>query len=107
MNEYPECEKMAAIREKSQAIGEFLEWLNSGEADGSRFERPVFLGAYRIVTETSRGELEEDEYYVSDVCIDPFPYTTEALLAKFFNVDLNKVEKERQAMLAELREKQA
>lgn len=102
-NEYPECEKMAAIQEKSQAIGEFLEWLHTGEADESGFERPVFLGAYRIVTENSRGELDEDEYYVSESYVDAFRYITEKLLAKFFDIDLNKVEEERRTMLAKLR----
>ncbi len=26
-NQYPECEKMMAVKDKSQVIGEFLEWL--------------------------------------------------------------------------------
>jgi hypothetical protein len=103
---YPECEKMAAIQPKSQAIGAFLEWLGSGEADKSGFERPIFLAAYRIVTETSRGELEEDEYYVSDHHIDPIPYTMENMLARFFGIDLEKVEREKRAMLEKIRTKQ-
>jgi hypothetical protein len=28
--QYPECDKMQAVKEKSQAIGEFLEWLSEG-----------------------------------------------------------------------------
>ena len=99
----PECDKMLAVQEKSQAIGEFLEWLNSGEADKSDFKRPIFLSAYRIVTETSRGELEEDEYYVSDCHIDPIPYTIENMLARFFGIDLEKAEKEKRALLEEIR----
>ena len=99
----PECDKTLAVHEKSQAIGDFLTWLGSGEADKSEFKRPIFLSAYRIVTETSRGELEEDEYYVSEDHIDPIPYTMENMLARFFNIDLDKVEKEKRAILEELR----
>jgi hypothetical protein len=29
MNTYPECEKMALVKDKSQIAGEFLEWLQS------------------------------------------------------------------------------
>jgi hypothetical protein len=105
-DEYPECDKMVAVQEKSQAIGEFLEWLQSGQADKSSFERPVFLGAYRIITENDYGEeLDEDSYTVSKRTIHPFQYTTEALLARFFDIDLKKVESEKRAMLAALRKK--
>jgi len=104
MSDYPECEKMAAVHEKSQAIGEFLEWLQTGEADGTVFKRPVFLAAHRIVTEDSGCvPLHEEDRYVSDVEIVPLCATTENLLARFFNIDMEKVEKERQAMLDDLR----
>lgn len=81
MNEYPECEKMAAIREKSQGIGEFLDWLS---------ERGIILASY-----------------YEEAGLSPRHTNIEQLLAEYFNIDLNKVEKEKQAMLAELREKQA
>ena len=74
------------MREKSQAIGEFLEWLRSGEADGSKLKRSVFLGVYTSETE-----------------ILPFQYSVEALLARFFEIDLKKVEQERRALLEEMR----
>lgn len=109
MADYPECEKMSEVHDRSQIIGEFLEWLQSGAADDTKFERPIFLAAHRIITEewNSREgkyeELPEDEWEVSGTRVWSFSYTTEKLLAKFFGVDLNKVEKEKQAMLKELR----
>lgn len=103
----PECDKMLAVREKSQAIGEFLEWLQSGEADDSKFKRSIFLGAYIINTQVWNGneyeDLPEDEWEVSETRILPFRYSVEALLAKFFGIDLAKVEKERRALLEEIR----
>ena len=74
---YPECEKMAAVRDKSQACGEFLEWLNA--------EKDLHLGSY-----TSEGLMRGVNF------------KTEELLAKFFEIDLVKVEAERRAMIEEL-----
>lgn len=71
----PECERMAAVREKSQAIGEFLEWLRE-----------------------EKGWTIAEEYGNSDRLL-PVRYSTEALLAEFFGIDLNKVERERRAIL--------
>lgn len=73
----PECERMATIRDKSQAIGEFLDWLAEEKGlrlyqrNGANFDRPY--------------------------------NRTEELLAEFFDIDLNKVEQERVDMLKELR----
>ena len=40
-SESPECEKLRKVSAQSQAIGEFVEWLGSGEADDTRFKRRV------------------------------------------------------------------
>lgn len=74
----PECDKLHAIKEKSQAVGEFLEWLCQTKG--------VFLVSF--------GEDGEKMCY--------FQYNREQLLAEFFEIDLNKVEEERQAILEEL-----
>jgi len=108
---YPECEKMRQIQSKSQAIGEFLEWLGSGEADDTRFNRGVFLAAYLINNEEWDNEkgkyvlLSEDEWEVSESRLFTFSYNTEKLLAKFYGIDLNKMEQEKRAILAELRKR--
>ena len=105
---YPECDKMLAAKECSQVIGEFLEWLQSGEADPTVLKRPVHLAALGVETtywdELAHEEcdLPEDEWETTDE-LRPFQYTTEELLAKFFGIDLAKVEKEKCAMLEEQR----
>jgi hypothetical protein len=78
----PECEKLSAVAEKSNVIGEFLEWLQS------------------------------DEGYVIGYWDEPYGgYTREykhieKWLAEYFEIDLNKVEQERRALLEWLREAQ-
>jgi hypothetical protein len=80
-NKYPECEKMVAIKDKSQAIGEFLEWLQNIKE--------------MTICQLIDGE-DEMEY-------SPTYLNTEKLLAEFFNIDLDKVEEEKRQMLKELR----
>lgn len=77
--EYPECEKMAAVNDQSQKIGEFIEWLRSEK------------------------DLEICEWNGGDYF--PARFSTEKLLSEFFNIDLDTVEEEKYQMLDELRRK--
>jgi hypothetical protein len=81
-NKYPECEKMSSVKDKSQVIGEFLEWAKQTQ----EFCMCVYSGYSK-------------EYI-------PISMTTEILLAKFFDIDLEKAEKEKRQMLEELRRKE-
>ncbi len=72
---YPECEKLGAVAQQSQIIEEFFEWLS--ETKGL-----VLWGDAEI---SGRG------------------YTTESLLAEFFDIDMEKVEAERQRLRANIR----
>jgi len=76
MPKYPECEKLAAVHEKSQAIGAFLEWL-----------------------ETKDISLMTRDH--NDDCCSP-RMSIEEMLAEFFEIDLNKVEEERRAILEDI-----
>lgn len=76
----PEVDKMLAVRDKSQEIGSFLEWL--------RGEKKIVLAAY-----------EHDDL------IEVYTSTND-LLAEYFEIDLNKVEAERRAILEGLRKAQ-
>lgn len=69
----PELDKMKALTEKSQAIGEFID---------------LFLAEKGMILchETEVGFL-------------PCSVSIEKLLAEFFGIDLNKVEEERRAIL--------
>lgn len=72
----PELDKMVAVRDQSQVIGEFLDWL--------KHERGC-------------------AFY--DVELIPIHDSIEELLARFFGIDLDKVEAERREILAEIRKR--
>jgi hypothetical protein len=79
-NPYPEHEKLGKIKDQSQAVGEFLEWASSGIRD------------YRIC----EFDRSLDRWF-------PIMISTEKLLAEFFGINLDRLEKEKLAMLDELR----
>lgn len=87
-SKYPECEKLLKFSKKSQMIGEFLEWLrNTKEITLARWDKD-----------------ECDFCRTEDDVLVPAYDATEKLLAEFFGIDMDKVEKERQQLLEELRE---
>lgn len=77
---YPELEKVQANSEKSQAIGEFIDWLQD--------EKKIVLYKW------------DDEVSEHHPVPDRTPITQ--LLAEFFGVDMKKVEVERQQILKSL-----
>ena len=64
-----ECDRLHAVKNRSQTIGEFLDWL-------------------------------KDEYEIF------LPKSITNLLAEYFDIDLKRVERERRAILKELRKRQ-
>ena len=75
MADYPEIAKMAAVREESQVCGNFLSWL---EEEG--------------FSVCERGEGRNREHV-------PVRMSVEELLARYFEIDLRKVEAEKHAMI--------
>lgn len=101
-----ELEKMESVKNQSQTIGEFLDWV---------FEKGWHLSRY-----LSKEEYESDENV--DICepifkgLKPYrrhrlgegelisiPINIEKLLAEYFEIDLMKVEEERRELLSRLR----
>lgn len=78
---YPACEKLAEVAPKSQAIGEFIDWLED---------------THGIVLATR--DQETDELY--EISKRP---RLEPLLAEYFGVDMTQVEMERRQMIESLR----
>jgi len=76
---YPECDKLLAVNAKCQIIGEFLEWLYMTEN--------VQLAHYPEEGNT----------------LYPYNKPLNKLLASFFDIDMDKVEKERMAMIESMR----
>ncbi len=91
--QYPEHEKLKAVRDKSQAIGDFLEWL--------RGTKGFRLARWEKVPDESAlaGECEEVDRLVQQ------SINTEEILAEYFKIDLTKLEQEKRAMLDSLRKK--
>ncbi len=85
MSDYPEHDKLGLVSDKSQAIGDFLAWLEEGGL-GSEY-----------------GSVELAFFPIHRGGLAPLMKPKTELLAKFFDVDLDKIEDEKQAILAELR----
>lgn len=86
---YPECEKLHKVSHISQQIGEFLDWLREQHITLCRWQDTI-----RHSDEF--GDYTPQGYYMAND-------RTEKLLADFFEIDLDKVEEERLAMLKKLR----
>lgn len=81
---YPEHEKLSKILQHSNIIGEFVEWLQE--------DKKIYLASYerRFLdqnTVSRSGHLSVTDTPIRD------------LLAEFFDIDLNKIEEEKQMML--------
>lgn len=87
MSKTPELDKMLAVKEKSQVVGEFLEWLN---------EQKIVLAEYTDDTCDCGCDCEEE-------LLLHIRKGREQLLADFFEINLDKCEQERQQILADLR----
>lgn len=81
-----ELQKINAVREKSQAIGEFLDWLSQKN--------------YSICELRFKTKLKIDEAYF------PIHKSIEKWIAEYFDIDLEQAEKERVKILEDFREEQ-
>jgi hypothetical protein len=115
---YPEHEKLSKIADASQACGEFLEWLGEQGYHLGRFHThsdgcmqahgeghtpdnprcPSWLGACLMEPndQIRTCGFRDSELY-------PSPVNLQRLLAQFYNIDENKLEAEKRAMLEALR----
>lgn len=75
---YPEHEKLAEVKDRSQAVGEFVDWLAQ--------TKKIHLAVWMNETEMT---------YAREPITD--------LLAEFFEIDQKKLEDEKRAMLDEMR----
>lgn len=108
---YTECEKLAKVSKESNSIGTFLDWiqeqgitLTKWQDDGDNGE-PMFIDkttgerASMLSINSINNPKREDwsEGYF------PIHMPFEKLLAQYFDIDMNKVEKERQQILEDIR----
>lgn len=96
---YPEHEKLAKISDQSQACGEFLAWLIE--------EKKVHLMMWQDISVSDISVSDERALrWQGEQCqaLFPFAYTTQNILAEFFDIDLKKLEDEKRAMLDSLKQ---
>lgn len=97
---YPECEKLAGVSKESQAIGQFLDWLITEKHLTLAHEHEHAESCGYISRVSKKGQLcglRDDQLEMVHVGENWI-----SLLAEYFQIDLNKVESERRAMLLEL-----
>lgn len=87
----PEHERLSEIKDRSQAIGEFLEWMQT--------TKRIRLATSHVHTDDCSKWCERE--------FEVFTPSTEKLLAEYFEIDLNKLELEKRRMLAEIRKDRA
>ena len=92
MSDFPEHDKVSAVRDRSQVIGEFLDWLFS--------EKGYSIAEEHVHTDC-HGELGTLCGYRQGAYV-PVSATTRQLLAEYFEIDEAKLEAEKQLMLASL-----
>lgn len=86
----PEHDKLTKVSGDSQAIGQFIEWLR-----GSKKIIFCKLQDERIYRESI--EEYQDEYYA------PTTLNIQDILAEYFEIDLEKLEKEKRKILDNIR----
>jgi len=91
---YPEHEKLNKVKDTSQSIGEFLEWMKGTK--------------HFWICQVVDVEPEDDEDYAGQDRREEFAPAyegTEKLLAEYFNIDLKKLEAEKEQMLDDFRKR--
>ncbi len=98
---YPECEKALEVKDESQAIGRFLDWISEQRVELSKWGmvcKGHDDGDYYCETEKELADCNRSYERLKPVHTRP-----EQLLADYFGIDLKKQEEERQSMLDDLR----
>ncbi len=92
---YPEHEKLRAIKDKSQAIGDFLDWLGA--------EKGVELAYRHVHTDGCKDDTAVFACGSRSGDLLPLNVRINSLLAEYFEIDEKKLEDEKQQMLEDIR----
>ena len=82
----PECDKLLEIKEQTQDMGDFIDWMDVNNW-----------------TICSWVEGQDNGYAWRESGFAPIKLSTEKLLAQYFEIDLDKVEAEKRELLKYLR----
>ena len=92
--DYPEHAKLKAVQDRSQAIGEFLDWLSVEKQTELAFRHEHDKGCRNGLGFNECGYRNGDFVRVG---------STKKLIAEFFEIDEKKLENEKLVMLVRLR----
>jgi hypothetical protein len=95
MNDYPEHNKLRAIQPFSQKIGEFLDWLE---------EQKIELVMHHEHSSACEDENGDHKCGYCNGEEQPIYESKEKMLARFFEIDLKKLDMEKEEMLNQIRE---
>ena len=103
---YPEHEKMQKVKADSQAIGAFLDNAGYHLSENHHHDTGCFGGDEKKMHKWKAKKWDEEQVaecgYVENALM-PVTKSIESILAKYFNIDLDKIEKEKQQMLDVMR----
>lgn len=110
---YPEHEKLREVAVRSQAVGEFIDYalprLGNGMAIYERFKRPCeCVGCGTKAGDPSRWHTYDELAPGLPVMVEEWVPTTRTItdmLAEVFGIDYPALQAEKDAMLAEIRER--
>lgn len=88
---YPEHERMAAVKGRSQVIGEFLDWLSGRGTVLAEWSHETCIGA------------DGKERVGTEDLLFPVHRSIQQWLADYFEIDPVLIEKEKRAMIDEIR----
>lgn len=103
-DKYPEHEKLSKIKDQSQTIGEFIDWLMGGFEGSPGLQICEYhegtYGAAALIADALACKETDREYDPSGYIpvADPM-----ALLVRYFGIDQEKIDAEKREMLAALR----
>jgi hypothetical protein len=92
VSDYPEHDKLALVKDETQAAGDFVEWLGT---------QGIFLAKTYMFTKDDCVTDDEAEMRYERTC--PVAKSLVTLLAEWAEIDQNKIEAEKRAMLATIR----
>ena len=113
----PELDKMIANRDNSQAIGEFMDWMMNKKQVLFRIQQPEKIEYLdkdfeKECKKLGFGTPQERAHRYNNSTkwehvggLVPFNVNIENILAEYFGVDLKKAEKEKLALLDNIRKK--
>lgn len=110
MTKFPEHEKMQKVRAESEAIGLFLDTAGYHLSERHVHTESCFDSGSSVLAQQKWARYGPDDLApcgYREGSLQPVNLSIEKILAKYFDIDLAKIEKEKRQMLEDLRRMQS